>query len=179
PGGPPPAGARRPRGHHVRHVAVALAVTLTSLGAACGRKSLPVAPETVRPRAPATLAAASTSEGIRLTWLRPLLYTGGQRMHDLDRVLVERAPGEGAPSAFAGVRHLVWFADKANDHLAILRLLAREGAGFDVVSEGELWKALRAGADGRKIVFSGVGKTEAELEAALDANLLMINVESP
>src|SRR2546426_707831 len=82
-------------------------------------------------------------------------------------------------TAFAGVPHLVCFAVKANDHLAILRLLAREGAGFDVVSEGELWKALRAGADGRKIVFSGVGKTEAELDAALAANILMINVESP
>ena len=82
-------------------------------------------------------------------------------------------------TAFAAVPHLVCFAVKANDHLAILRLLAREGAGFDVVSEGELWKALRAGADGRKIVFSGVGKTEAELDAALAANILMINVESP
>ena len=82
-------------------------------------------------------------------------------------------------AAFGAVPHLVCFAVKANDHLAILRLLAREGAGFDVVSQGELWKALRAGADGRKIVFSGVGKSEAELEAALDANLLMINVESP
>ena len=91
----------------MRQVAVALAVTLTSLGAACGRKSLPVAPETVRPRAPATLAAASTPEGIRLTWLRPLLYTGGQRMHDLDRFLVERAPGEGAPSAFTRVATVV------------------------------------------------------------------------
>src|SRR5207245_4196518 len=82
-------------------------------------------------------------------------------------------------TAFAGVPHLVCFAVKANDHLAILRLLAREGAGFDVVSEGELWKALRAGADGRKIGFSGVGKSEAELDAALAANILMINVESP
>src|SRR5207244_1301938 len=82
-------------------------------------------------------------------------------------------------AAFGAVPHLVCFAVKANDHLAILRLLAREGAGFDVVSQGELWKALRAGADGRKIVFSGVGKSDAELEAALDANLLMINVESP
>jgi len=91
----------------VRRVAIALAVTLASLAAACGRKSLPVAPETVRPRAPATLAAASTPEGVRLTWLRPLLYTGGQRMHDLDRFLVERAPGEGPPSGFARVATVV------------------------------------------------------------------------
>jgi hypothetical protein len=81
--------------------------------------------------------------------------------------------------AFAGRPHLVCFAMKANDHLAILRLLAREGAGFDVVSGGELWKALRAGADPKKIVFSGVGKTEAELEYALRQGILMLNVESP
>ena len=81
--------------------------------------------------------------------------------------------------AFAGRPHLVCFAMKANDHLAILPLLAREGAGFDVVSGGELWKALRAGADPRKIVFSGDGKTEAELEYALRRGILMLNVESP
>ena len=80
----------------MRRVGVALVLAV----AACGRKSLPVAPETVRPRAPATLAAASTPEGVRLTWLRPLQYSGGQRMHDLDRFLVERAPGEGAPATF-------------------------------------------------------------------------------
>src|SRR5262245_51127964 len=82
-------------------------------------------------------------------------------------------------TAFRGVPHLVCFAMKANDHLAILRLLAREGAGFDVVSGGELWKALRAGADPKRIVFSGVGKTEAEIEYALRQGILMLNVESP
>jgi diaminopimelate decarboxylase len=81
--------------------------------------------------------------------------------------------------AFRDVPHVVCFAMKANDHLAILRLVAREGAGFDVVSGGELWKAIRAGADAQKIVFSGVGKTEAELEYALTQRILMINVESP
>jgi diaminopimelate decarboxylase len=82
-------------------------------------------------------------------------------------------------AAFRGVPHLVCFAMKANDHLAVLRLLAREGAGFDVVSGGELWKALRAGAEAKKIVFSGVGKTDVELEQAIRAGILMINVESP
>lgn len=81
--------------------------------------------------------------------------------------------------AFAGLPHLVCFAVKANDHLAILRLFARAGAGFDVVSGGELWKALRAGADAGKIVFSGVGKTETEIEYALRERILMLNVESP
>ena len=87
----------------MRRVGVALVLAV----AACGRKSLPVAPETVRPRAPATLAAASTPEGVRLTWLRPLQYSGGQRMHDLDRFLVERAPGEGAPATFTRVATVV------------------------------------------------------------------------
>ena len=87
----------------MRRVGVALVLAV----AACGRKSLPVAPETVRPRAPATLAAASTPEGVRLTWLRPLQYSGGQRMHDLDRFLVERAPGEGARATFMRVATVV------------------------------------------------------------------------
>ena len=81
--------------------------------------------------------------------------------------------------AFRDLPHVVCFAMKANDHLAILRLLARAGAGFDVVSGGELWKALRAGADPGKIVFSGVGKTEAEIEYALRERICMLNVESP
>jgi diaminopimelate decarboxylase len=80
--------------------------------------------------------------------------------------------------AFRATPHIVCFAVKANDHLAILRLFARAGAGFDVVSGGELWKARRAGADPGKIVFSGVGKTEAEIEYALRERILMINVES-
>ena len=110
--------------------------------------------------------------------LAPLAATLGTPLYVYSkRAIVDRF--HAFDTAFAGVPHLVCFAVKANDHLAILRLLAREGAGFDVVSQGELWKALRAGADGRKIVFSGVGKSDAELEAALDANLLMINVESP
>jgi diaminopimelate decarboxylase len=82
-------------------------------------------------------------------------------------------------AAFGDRPHVICFAMKANDHLAILRLLAREGAGFDVVSGGELWKALRAGADPAKIVFSGVGKTDAEIEYALRERIGMLNVESP
>ncbi len=81
--------------------------------------------------------------------------------------------------AFGDTPHLVCFAMKANDHLAILALLARAGAGFDVVSGGELWKALRAGADPARIVFSGVGKTDAEIEEALRQKILMLNIESP
>jgi len=74
--------------------------------------------------------------------------------------------------------HLVCYAVKANSNLAILALLARLGSGFDIVSGGELARVLRAGGDPAKVVFSGVGKTVAEMEAALDAGIRCFNVES-
>ena len=80
--------------------------------------------------------------------------------------------------AFAPATPLVCFAVKANSNLAVLRLLAGLGAGADVVSEGELRRALAAGMPPQKIIFSGVGKTPAELEAALAAGIHQINVES-
>ncbi len=80
--------------------------------------------------------------------------------------------------AFAAERPLVCFAVKANSNLAVLRLLAGLGAGADVVSEGELRRALAAGIPPQRIIFSGVGKTRGELEAALAAGIRQINVES-
>ena len=80
--------------------------------------------------------------------------------------------------AFAGDDALVCFAVKANSNQAVLRTLARLGAGMDIVSGGELHRALLAGVDPRRIVFSGVGKTQAEMEAALAADILCFNVES-
>ena len=80
--------------------------------------------------------------------------------------------------AFAGTDHLLCFAMKALSNLSILRLFHTLGAGFDIVSVGELMRCLRAGADPRKIVFSGVGKTDEEIAAALEAGILMINIES-
>lgn len=80
--------------------------------------------------------------------------------------------------AFTRVKHLVCFSVKANSNLAVLRTFAREGSGFDVVSGGELFRALKAGADPRKIVFSGVGKSHAEIRYALEQNILMFNAES-
>ena len=74
--------------------------------------------------------------------------------------------------------HLVCYAMKANSNLAVLDLFARLGSGFDIVSGGELARVLAAGGDPGKVVFSGVGKTEAEMEAALDAGILCFNVES-
>ena len=81
-------------------------------------------------------------------------------------------------AGFADCSHLVCFAVKANPNLAILNLFARLGAGFDIVSGGELARVLAAGGDPKKVVFSGVGKTEAEMKAALNAGIFCFNVES-
>ena len=80
--------------------------------------------------------------------------------------------------AFAADDALVCFAMKANSNQAVLRTLASQGAGMDIVSGGELQRALAAGVDPGKIVFSGVGKTRAEMEAALKAGIFCFNVES-
>ncbi len=80
--------------------------------------------------------------------------------------------------ALARRDHLICYAVKANSNLAVLDLLARLGSGFDIVSGGELERVIAAGGDPRKTVFSGVGKSEAEMRAALAAGILCINVES-
>src|SRR6266511_2161443 len=92
------------------------------------------------------------------------------------RMLVE---GYGAlDQAFAGLPHLICYAMKANANLAILRVLLDQGGGLDIVSGGELYRALCAGADPKRIVFAGLGKTQEEIEAALQADILLFNVES-
>ncbi|MDP2973167.1 MAG: diaminopimelate decarboxylase, partial [Deltaproteobacteria bacterium] len=80
--------------------------------------------------------------------------------------------------AFEGIPHLVCYSMKANSNLALIRLFVNLGGGVDVVSGGELYRALKAGADPQKIVFSGVGKKEDEIEYGLKAGILMFNVES-
>ncbi len=80
--------------------------------------------------------------------------------------------------AFSGRDHLLCYAVKANSNLAILDLFARLGSGFDIVSGGELARVIAAGGDPRKVIFSGVGKTAAEMREALQANILCFNVES-
>ncbi|MBI2337356.1 MAG: diaminopimelate decarboxylase [Deltaproteobacteria bacterium] len=80
--------------------------------------------------------------------------------------------------AFAGLTHQICFSMKSNSNLALLRAFAKWGSGVDIVSGGELFRALKAGVDPKKIVFSGVGKTSAEMVAALEAGILMFNVES-
>lgn len=81
-------------------------------------------------------------------------------------------------AGFDGSDHLVCFAVKANPSLAILNLFAQLGAGFDIVSGGELARVLAAGGDPAKVVFSGVGKTASEMQAALEAGIFCFNVES-
>jgi diaminopimelate decarboxylase len=93
-----------------------------------------------------------------------------------------RAALENAFRAFArglaGRDHLVCYALKANSNLAVLNVLARLGAGFDIVSGGELARVIAAGGDPGKVVFSGVGKSEQEIRQALEAEILCFNVES-
>ena len=80
--------------------------------------------------------------------------------------------------AFDGVPHIVCFALKANSNTSILRLFAKNGGGADVVSGGEVFRALKAGIPARRIVYAGVGKTEQEIRYALKCKILMFNVES-
>ncbi|MBW2637105.1 MAG: diaminopimelate decarboxylase, partial [Deltaproteobacteria bacterium] len=81
-------------------------------------------------------------------------------------------------SAFSALPHIVCFSVKANSNLAILKIFINEGAGVDIVSGGELYRALRAGVDPGKVVYSGVGKREDEIRFALESDILMFNVES-
>ncbi len=81
-------------------------------------------------------------------------------------------------SSLNNIDHLICYAVKANSNVSILKLLNSLGSGFDIVSEGELARALAAGADPKKIIFSGVGKRAEEIEYALNANIYCFNIES-
>ncbi|MGA3207117.1 MAG: diaminopimelate decarboxylase [Syntrophales bacterium] len=81
-------------------------------------------------------------------------------------------------SAFSGVQHITCFAAKSNSNIAVLRIFIAEGSGVDIVSGGELYRALQAGVDTRKVVYSGVGKKVDEIEYALKSDILMFNAES-
>src|SRR4030043_540927 len=80
--------------------------------------------------------------------------------------------------AFKGIPHLICYSAKANSNLALLRIFVNLGGGVDVVSGGELFRAIKGKADPQKIVYSGVGKREDEIEYALKTGILMFNVES-
>jgi diaminopimelate decarboxylase len=96
------------------------------------------------------------------------LYSAGALIHAYDAMA----------EAFTGCPHLICYAIKANMNLAVVNTLVRRGAGVDVTSWGELFRALSAGADPKKIVYSGVGKRDAEIQAALSAGIKLFNVES-
>lgn len=96
------------------------------------------------------------------------IYSAGTILDHFDKV--DRAWGE--------VPHLICYAVKANSNVAILRLLVNRGAGMEVVSQGELFRSLQAGADPQKIVFTGVGKTAVEMEYALGHDIFLFAVES-
>ncbi len=121
-------------------------------------------------------------------------YQGGQ-LHAESVALAKIAQSVGTPAyvysratlshhfqafnqALQGIPHLICYAVKANSNLAVLNVLARLGAGFDIVSGGELERVMRAGGDPGKVVFSGVGKTSAEIRAGLRAGIKCFNVES-
>ncbi len=80
--------------------------------------------------------------------------------------------------AFERLNHMICFSVKANSNIAILKIFVKEGGGMDIVSGGELYRALKAGVDPRKVVYSGVGKRVDEIEYALKTDILMFNVES-
>lgn len=104
------------------------------------------------------------------------------KMHGTPLYIYSRATLERHWHAFdnavAKHPHLICYAVKANSNLAVLNVLARLGSGFDIVSGGELSRVLKAGGDPKKVVFSGVGKTVAEMEQALNIGIYCFNVES-
>ena len=109
--------------------------------------------------------------------LRKIAETYGTPCYVYSRSALTKAYQE-FETAFAGRDHLICYAVKANSNIAILNLFARLGSGFDIVSGGELQRVLQAGGDPGKTVFSGVGKSRAEIQLALAANILCFNVES-
>ena len=118
-------------------------------------------------------------EGLRCEGvaLEEIAHEAGTPTYVYSHAAIARAYTE-LDEAFSGLDHLVCYAVKANGNLAVLRTLASLGAGADIVSGGELYRAMRAGFDPKKVVFAGVGKTEAELLAGLGERILLFNVES-
>jgi len=109
--------------------------------------------------------------------LERLAATYGTPLYVYSRATLERH-WHAFDRALKGRPHLICYAVKANSNLALLALLARLGSGFDIVSGGELERVMKAGGDPARVLFSGVGKTQAEIEQALAAGIRCFNVES-
>ena len=118
--------------------------------------------------------AASTVEGVDL---ERVAREAGTPCFVYSRAAIEDA-WHGYDRALAGIAHEVCYSVKANSNLAVIDVLARLGSGFDIVSVGELARVLAAGVPGSRIVFSGVGKRDDEMTAALEAGVGCFNVES-
>lgn len=146
------------------------------------------------PDTPAVTSFSTAGPGPLPVVPEPFSYRG-EELYCEDVALREIASSAGTPcfvygaagirerfllyrEALAGVPHTVCYAVKANSSLAILKVLADMGSGFDIVSAGELFRVLRAGGDPAKVVFSGVGKAEAEIVYALDQGIHSFNCES-
>jgi diaminopimelate decarboxylase len=119
-------------------------------------------------------AGALCAEGVAL---EDIARRYGTPCYVYSRAAIEHAFGEFA-AALAGRRALIAYSVKANSNLAVLALMARLGAGFDIVSGGELARVAAAGGAMDKVLFSGVGKRESEIEQALAAGVLCLNLES-
>ena len=111
------------------------------------------------------------------TSLAAIAHETGTPVYVYSKTAIEQAY-RAYDDALAGVDHLICYSVKANSSIGILGVLVKLGAGADIVSGGELYRWQRAGGDPGKVVFSGVGKTEAEIKAALSAGILAFNVES-
>jgi diaminopimelate decarboxylase len=109
--------------------------------------------------------------------LDEIARTHGTPCYVYSRAAIERSFAE-YTAALGNRDALVCFSVKSNSNLAVLALLARLGAGFDIVSGGELARVLAAGGDARRVVFSGIGKSEAEIAQAIEAEILCLNLES-
>ena len=123
-----------------------------------------------------------------IAWRDNALYLEGVRLDDLARThgtplfVYSKAAMLAALAAyqkgFAGRRARICYAMKANSSLAVLQVFAQAGCGFDIVSGGELARVIAAGGDPAQVIFSGVGKTRAEMRTALEAGIACFNVES-
>ena len=113
-------------------------------------------------------------EGISATWLAEKY---GTPLYIYSHAIIENN-FRAYQNALAGQHHLICYAVKANGNLSILNMLAKLGAGFDIVSQGELERVMTAGGDPKKVVFSGVGKTNAEIRHALRVGIHSFNIES-
>jgi len=175
-----------------RYVKISRSINREEYYAACfDASSVRPAARQLRPQGATLPAAALLATGHQVNSFQPINGELHAESVPLSRIAKEfatpcyvysraalTAAYQSFDSAFAGREHLVCYAVKANSNLAILNLFARLGAGFDLVSGGELQRVLAAGGDPRKIVFSGVGKTADEMRQALNAGILCFNVES-